>query len=150
MRRRNEELAQAYRDKSRKLLQTQELYDKAKRKAEMGHIQRAASDAVDSTLLAESQSQRTAAAFDGYQPQQEQGYRDAFAPYAHGNKLDAPGAYSSYFKSSFRHIPTDERWPGSGQGRATDCESERVHLLVPSACGLNCGPSDRLLRFRRA
>jgi E3 ubiquitin-protein ligase CCNP1IP1 len=50
LRRKNEELAQAYKDKSRKLLQTQELYDKAKRKAELGFIQRAASDAVDSTL----------------------------------------------------------------------------------------------------
>lgn len=50
LRRKNEELAQAYKDKSRKLLQTQELYDKAKRKAEMGFIQRAALDAVDSTL----------------------------------------------------------------------------------------------------
>lgn len=50
LRRKNEELAQAYKEKSRKLLQTQELYDKVKRKAEMGQIQRAASDAVDSTL----------------------------------------------------------------------------------------------------
>ena len=50
LRRKNDELVQAYKDKSRKLLQTQELYDKAKRKAEIGLIQRAASDAVDSTL----------------------------------------------------------------------------------------------------
>lgn len=50
LRRKNEDLAQAYKDKSRKLLQTQELYDKAKRKAEMGLIQRAASDVVDSNL----------------------------------------------------------------------------------------------------
>jgi E3 ubiquitin-protein ligase CCNP1IP1 len=50
LRRKNDELAQAYKDKSRKLLQTQELYDKAKRKSEIGMLQRAASDAVDSTL----------------------------------------------------------------------------------------------------
>ncbi|KAJ6443120.1 nucleoside diphosphatase [Purpureocillium lavendulum] len=35
MRRKNDELAQAYKDKSRKLLQTQELYDRVKRKVEM-------------------------------------------------------------------------------------------------------------------
>ena len=50
MRRKNEELVQAYREKNRKLLQTQELYDKVKRKADMGNIQRAACDAVDSSL----------------------------------------------------------------------------------------------------
>lgn len=50
LRRKNEELAQAYKDKNRKLLQTQELYDKLKRKAMLGHIQDAASDAVDTTL----------------------------------------------------------------------------------------------------
>lgn len=52
LRRRNEELVLLCKEKSRKLLQTQELYDKVKRKAELGQIQRAASDAVDSTLLA--------------------------------------------------------------------------------------------------
>ncbi|KAM4055672.1 zinc-RING finger domain-containing protein [Hirsutella rhossiliensis] len=112
MRRKNEELAQAYRDKSRKLLQTQELYDKAKRKAEMGQIQRAASDAVDSTLLAEPQSQRTAGAFDGYHPQQEPSYRHAFVPYGNGNRLDASGVHSGFFKSNLRHVPSEERWPG--------------------------------------
>lgn len=50
LRRKNEELAQAYKEKNRKLLQTQELYDKLKRKAMLGHIQDAASDAVDTTL----------------------------------------------------------------------------------------------------
>ncbi|ROW09558.1 hypothetical protein VMCG_02306 [Cytospora schulzeri] len=50
LRRKNDELTQAYKDKSRKLLQTQELYDKLKRKAMLGQIQDAASDAVDTTL----------------------------------------------------------------------------------------------------
>jgi regulator of replication initiation timing len=46
----NEELLHAYRDKSRKLLQTQELYDKVKRKAEVGQMETAASRAVDSAM----------------------------------------------------------------------------------------------------
>lgn len=50
LRRKNDELNQAYKDKSRKLLQTQELYDKLKRRAMLGQIQDAASDAVDTTL----------------------------------------------------------------------------------------------------
>lgn len=46
----NDELSSAYKDKHRKLVQTQELYDRLKRKAMVGHIQDAASDAVDTTL----------------------------------------------------------------------------------------------------
>lgn len=52
MRRKNEELAAKYNDKNRKLLQTQELYDRVKRQAERGDMQRAAADTVDSTLHA--------------------------------------------------------------------------------------------------
>lgn len=50
LRRKNEELSSAYKEKNRKLLQMQELYDKLKRKAMLGHIQDAASDAVNTTL----------------------------------------------------------------------------------------------------
>jgi E3 ubiquitin-protein ligase CCNP1IP1 len=52
LRRKQEEISQAYKEKSRKVLQLQELYDKVKRRAELGQIQRAASDAVDHTLQA--------------------------------------------------------------------------------------------------
>jgi E3 ubiquitin-protein ligase CCNP1IP1 len=48
----NEELFQALRDKTKKCLQTQELYDKLKRRAMMGQVQDAASDAVDYTIQA--------------------------------------------------------------------------------------------------
>jgi E3 ubiquitin-protein ligase CCNP1IP1 len=47
LQRKNEELLQAYREKSRKYLQTQELYDKLKRRAMLGQVQNAASDVVD-------------------------------------------------------------------------------------------------------
>ncbi|KAI1499405.1 hypothetical protein F5X99DRAFT_430784 [Biscogniauxia marginata] len=50
LQKKNDELAHAYKEKNRKLLQTQELYDKLKRKAMLGQIQDAAKDAVDSTL----------------------------------------------------------------------------------------------------
>ncbi|KAI1852474.1 hypothetical protein JX265_011108 [Neoarthrinium moseri] len=58
LRRKNDELAQALKEKNKKLLQTQELYDKLKRKAMMGQMQDAAEDAVDSNL-------QTAARLDG-------------------------------------------------------------------------------------
>ncbi|KAK1673712.1 hypothetical protein BDP55DRAFT_730206 [Colletotrichum godetiae] len=50
MRRKHEELARSYQDKCRKLTRVQELYDKVKRKAELGQMEAAASDAVDSNL----------------------------------------------------------------------------------------------------
>uniref|UniRef100_A0A0D2Y502 RING-type domain-containing protein n=1 Tax=Fusarium oxysporum (strain Fo5176) TaxID=660025 RepID=A0A0D2Y502_FUSOF len=62
LRRKNGEISRAYKDKSRKVLQLQELYDKVKRKAELGQIQRAASDAVDSTL-------QTTQIDSGYEPE---------------------------------------------------------------------------------
>ncbi|RFU30158.1 hypothetical protein B7463_g6166, partial [Scytalidium lignicola] len=50
LRRKNEELAQAFREKSRKHMQTQELYDKLKRREMLGHVQHAASYAADNNV----------------------------------------------------------------------------------------------------
>ncbi|CAL3962740.1 unnamed protein product [Diplocarpon coronariae] len=50
LRRKNEEIMQALREKNRKHMQTQELYDKLKRRAMLGQVQDAASDAVDHTI----------------------------------------------------------------------------------------------------
>ena len=58
LRRKNEELVQAFRDKSRKHSQTQELYDKLKRRVMLGQVQNAASDAVDNTIHASAVSNR--------------------------------------------------------------------------------------------
>jgi E3 ubiquitin-protein ligase CCNP1IP1 len=52
LRRKNEELIQSFREKNRKQLQTQELYDKLKRRAMLGQVQDAASDAVYHTIQA--------------------------------------------------------------------------------------------------
>lgn len=48
----NEELVQAFREKSRKQLQTQELYDKLKQREMLGQVQNAAYDAVDHSIQA--------------------------------------------------------------------------------------------------
>ncbi|KAJ8129626.1 hypothetical protein O1611_g4007 [Lasiodiplodia mahajangana] len=50
LRKKYEELLQTCKEKNKKLLQTQELYDKLKRKAMLGQVQDAAEDAVESTL----------------------------------------------------------------------------------------------------
>lgn len=55
LRRKNEEIGQAFKEKARKVLQLQELYDKVKRRAELGQIRQAASDAIDLTLEVPSQ-----------------------------------------------------------------------------------------------
>ncbi|KAI0450859.1 hypothetical protein F5B21DRAFT_489012 [Xylaria acuta] len=52
LRKKYEELLQTCKEKNRKLLQTQELYDKLKRKAMLGQVQDAAEDAVELTLQA--------------------------------------------------------------------------------------------------
>lgn len=52
MRQKNEEMGQALREKSKKLMQIQELYDKLKRKAMIGELRNAASDAVNSNIEA--------------------------------------------------------------------------------------------------
>ncbi|KAI1280058.1 hypothetical protein F5Y07DRAFT_387274 [Xylaria sp. FL0933] len=50
LRKKHDELLQTCKEKNRKLLQTQELYDKLKRKAMLGQVQDAAEDAVESSL----------------------------------------------------------------------------------------------------
>jgi len=58
LRRKHDDLVQALREKSRKHLQTQELYDKLKRRAMLGQVQNAASDAVDHTIQASATANR--------------------------------------------------------------------------------------------
>lgn len=52
LRNKNEELSHAFREKSRKHLQTQEMFDKMKRRSMLGHVQNAASDAVEHSIQA--------------------------------------------------------------------------------------------------
>jgi E3 ubiquitin-protein ligase CCNP1IP1 len=52
LRRKNEELIRALREKGRKQLQTQELHDKLKRRIMLGQVQNAALDAMDQNIQA--------------------------------------------------------------------------------------------------
>jgi E3 ubiquitin-protein ligase CCNP1IP1 len=72
LRRKNEELAQAFRDKSRKHSQTQELYDKLKRRVMLGQVQNAASDAVDHTIHASVANNRSMDPTTGFDQRPQQ------------------------------------------------------------------------------
>ncbi|EPE28458.1 hypothetical protein GLAREA_09579 [Glarea lozoyensis ATCC 20868] len=54
----NEELNNSYKEKSRKHMQTQEMFDKMKRRSMLGQVQDAASDAVENTIQASAAANR--------------------------------------------------------------------------------------------
>jgi len=58
LRQKHAELIQAYREKSRKALQVQELLDRSKRKEMLGQVQSAASDAVEQSIEASVMASR--------------------------------------------------------------------------------------------
>ncbi|KAM0282725.1 hypothetical protein ACHAQH_002923 [Verticillium albo-atrum] len=92
VRRKYEELGQAYKEKSRKLLQTQELYDRVKRKAEMGQMQAAACDAVDSHLQMHAlpENHEKGALDQSFYEQQEELTRQHKSRGLNGSELLAP------------------------------------------------------------
>ncbi|RAL65570.1 hypothetical protein DID88_005242 [Monilinia fructigena] len=76
LRRKNEELNHNLKEKSKKLLQTQELYDKMKRRGMLGQVQTAASNAVDDTIQATVTGNRFTVGMgtDDHAPQQKSLY----------------------------------------------------------------------------
>lgn len=97
LRRKNEELFQTLRDKNKKYLQTQELYDRLKRRAMMGQVQNAATDAVDYTL------QASATANNRYVDNlNEVDQRPLQQPLFPGNHIDS----SQRARIELSHIPT--------------------------------------------
>jgi E3 ubiquitin-protein ligase CCNP1IP1 len=117
LRRKNEELAQAFRDKSRKHSQTQELYDKLKRRVMLGQVQNAASDAVDHTIHASTVSNRFMEPMTGF----GQGPRRSplFAE-TQGNRMQQPGFSSEggnllSMPPPVARNPRNEGWGGSSQ-----------------------------------
>lgn len=59
LKRKNEKLIQTVREKSRKHLQTQELYDKLKQRAMLGQVQNAAYEAIDTLQTSVTANQAT-------------------------------------------------------------------------------------------
>lgn len=121
--RKNEELAQAFREKSRRLLQTQELYDKVKRKAEMGDIQRAACDAVDSSII--SVPPDTSHTYDAYSGvTQSDGRQSMDSSFGQGRRFgDMANMNSVAPRSNAHHFGDGDNWsrPGGMSRRKFTC-----------------------------
>lgn len=108
LRRKNDEAIHAYKEKSRKLLQTQELYDRVKRKSEIGKIQRAAFDAVDSNVMAATQC-------NSQNLDQNEGEAIAdnlrnLPSLGSGQRFDAMSMNTSMPRASFGRFDKGNRW----------------------------------------
>ncbi|KAH7171535.1 hypothetical protein EDB81DRAFT_865351 [Dactylonectria macrodidyma] len=120
LRRKYQEMHQAHRDKSRKLLQTQELYDKVKRRAEMGDIQQAASDAVDSSLQVAPQ---TSHGF-GIMGDSDLGESNIMPTFGQSHRLDMAGMNTGMPRSHMTLSSRDDsRWPRLGGAPRSDLSS---------------------------
>ncbi|PHH60821.1 hypothetical protein CDD81_1118 [Ophiocordyceps australis] len=136
LRRKNEEFAQAYKEKNNKLLQTQELYDKVKRRAEIGHIQQAVTEAVDSTFNGPPRPRSTGP--------QEYGFRSGFGAFGRGGTFNAEGSLNQGVPqpnpghADIQH----DYWPrrhADAQGifpTGIDEHSRHVHAPFPRKAGL--------------
>lgn len=96
LQKKNEELSQAYKEKNRKLLNTQELYDKLKRRLMLGQIQDAASDAVDATITGGLGPMNLANGCLESQGPFEQQFTTPLAGPRYNNRLDQPAVIPAH------------------------------------------------------
>ncbi|KAF4971178.1 hypothetical protein FSARC_1900 [Fusarium sarcochroum] len=125
LRRKNDELSQAYKEKSRKVLQLQELYDKVKRKAELGQIQRAASDAVDSSLQATQLDQ----GYGGSMPTQTLSESNAGPAFNQSHRIDISGMNTSLPRNYPNVTREGSHWPRLGDGKSIHQERRLVAFV---------------------
>ncbi|EXM27420.1 hypothetical protein RAB80_013452 [Fusarium oxysporum f. sp. vasinfectum] len=131
LRRKNGEISRAYKDKSRKVLQLQELYDKVKRKAELGQIQRAASDAVDSTL-------QTTQIDSGYKvslPTQSNAESIPPPAFSQSHRIDISGMNTGLLRNYTNMAREGNHWPRLGGSSHCDTSGAPVGGLRRS--GIN-------------
>jgi E3 ubiquitin-protein ligase CCNP1IP1 len=136
LRRKNEDLVQALREKSRKQLQTQELYDKLKRRAMLGQVQNAALDAVvDQNIQASVAANRFVDRADN-QHQIQQSPLPPLSSNQQTNGMQHPGIVAgsgSIGSVQFeRSGPREDTWAGfSSQGNV---QRRSVAEPSPSRC----------------
>jgi len=127
-RRKNEELNQALREKTRKHMMTQELYDKLKRRTMLGQVQNAAVDAVDETIQQSVTASRYADAM------QNQNMRPPPPPAFPNGQTASARRTSSYSIANMG--PPAQRNRGSGDGHWRGGfggpPSSRIHTPFPS------------------
>ncbi|OBR08939.1 E3 ubiquitin-protein ligase CCNB1IP1 [Colletotrichum higginsianum IMI 349063] len=136
VRRKHEELAHAYQDKCRKLTQVQELYDRVKRKAELGQMEAAAVDAVASTLqfgtrVPEYNKNESAARLNIYEQQSDPAHRAP--PYTTRTDRQYQSAHANGGSGTFRG---DLAWSRSGPAQGGDVQTPRG---TPRTHGVDIG-----------
>jgi E3 ubiquitin-protein ligase CCNP1IP1 len=153
LRRKNDELVIICKEKTRKLLQTQELYDKVKLKAELGHIQRAASDAVDSTLFAEAQATEVGPSDHEHTEQM------ARFSAGTGQRLDYSGFNTNFLRSTSHGMHDENQWSRLSMPRRPEhmtTASSNIPRPRPSGhslatvAGQSASPMPRLSPGRRS
>lgn len=107
----NNELARAYQDKSRKLFQTQELYNKVKKKAELSQIEQAAFDAVDNSTRSVPQPSTNNQASNIFRPHSLNGDNEPNFPLNRGLRFDATDFVTVPPGSNVQQYESESRWP---------------------------------------
>lgn len=117
LRRKNQDLHQNLQEKTRKQMQTQELYDKLKRRTMLGQVQNAASDAVDHTIQESVSANRFADRTGG--PNQRPAQPPLFIEVSNG-EFQQPGGVPigrANIQSQDSAVRNEGSWPGfSSQG----------------------------------
>ncbi|KAK8042812.1 hypothetical protein PG994_013295 [Apiospora phragmitis] len=145
LRDKNAELAQAYKDKNRKLLQVQELYDKLKRKAMLGQIQDAAEDAIDSNFRPDVAIDGGVHAYGDDDPNVAPFYQGQGAPYGRpGRQLsDTTNRMGSIYSTRDGLVsqgPSFPRTIGAQADIPITPSTHRQRLGEPTGLGLNAVP----------
>ncbi|KAL5588693.1 hypothetical protein FOBRF1_015221 [Fusarium oxysporum] len=131
LRRKNGEISRAYKDKSRKVLQLQELYDKVKRKAELGQIQRAASDAVDSTL----QTTQIDSGYEVSLPTQSNAESIPPPAFSQSHRIDISGMNTSLLRNYTNMTREGNHWPRLGG--SSNCDTSEAPVGGLRRSGIN-------------
>ncbi|KAK6827683.1 hypothetical protein PG987_011024 [Apiospora arundinis] len=145
LREKNAELAQAYKDKNRKLLQTQELYDKLKRKAMLGQLQDAAEDAIDSNFRPDAAIDGGVHAYGESDTNATAFYQDQGVPYGRpGRHLsDTANRMGSIYPSQegmMSRGPAFPRTIGAQADIPVTPSTHRQRLGEPTGIGLSTVP----------
>jgi E3 ubiquitin-protein ligase CCNP1IP1 len=111
LQRKNDELAGAYQDKSRKLFQTQELYNKVKKRAELSQIERAAIDAVDNSTRSVPQPAVNNQAFNILRSHHFQDDNERNFPLSRGLRFDATEFTTAPPGLNPQEYENESRWP---------------------------------------
>ncbi|KAI0154864.1 hypothetical protein GGR57DRAFT_465289 [Xylariaceae sp. FL1272] len=137
-RKRYDELLQTYKEKNKRLLQTQELYDKLKRRAMLDQVQDAAEDAVESTLHIPHNNSNTEIL--GSQDQSFLQSHEGFYGPSYSIRHEQRTGQGLYGKSQSRAMPHINNWPrtiGAQSDVPLTPSTHRHRIGEPTGIGLS-------------